>query len=339
MNRSPTDSYQQAFFAKLEPRFDKRSDMVCALSEALHVGRDAIYRRLRGETLLSADELILLARKYLVKLDEFENSSAQLIYPAAFENITAELQYYQELEEKCMFIAALPEVKVDYATPELPIYYDLFTPTLLAFKTFVYGLTTWNLEKWKGKVFHPKLIDPEIFNVAERLLELLYKLPGRELWSIGILDVTLRQIEHAVEVGRLTDPGLIDLLFQELEFIISHMEAMTKSGKRFVPGKMPTERDPEFCVFHNEMTNTNNVIIVNSPNFSTVFSTFINPNFIISVDERIQTKLEIWFDNLVDNSNVLDATSGKYVEKFFTRLRRVVALSRQRIDVELSVIS
>ena len=68
-------------------------------------------------------------------------------------------------------------------------------------------------------------------------------------------------------------------------------------------------------------------------------STFINPNFIISVDERIQTKLEIWFDNLVDNSNVLDATSGKYVEKFFTRLRRVVALSRQRIDVELSVIS
>lgn len=311
--------------------------MVHALSKVLHLGRDAVYRRLRGETLLSADELILLARKYEVKLDESEKPSQQLSYPAAFENITSELQYYQQLEQHVSYITSLDGVNIDYATPELPIYYDLFTPTLLAFKTFVYGLTTWNLKKWKGKVFSQNLIHPEVFEVAERLLVPFFKVPGRELWSIGILDITLRQIEHAVDVGRLTDSKLVDLMFVELEHIVDHMEAMARCGKRFVPGNRREENDPDFCVFHNEMTNTNNVIIIKSREFSSVFSTFINPDYIISTDENIQTKMETWFDNLVANSNVLDVNSGKYIEKFFTRLRRTLAISRQRIDVELTI--
>lgn len=311
--------------------------MVHALCQVLNLGRDAIYRRLRGETVLSADELILLSRKYDIKLDAYMESAPQLNYPAAFENITCELQYYKQLEQHVMSITSLDGVSIDYATPELPIYYDLFTPTLLAFKTFVYGLTTWNLDKWKGKVFSPNLIHPEVFEVAERLLVPLFKVPGRELWSIGILDITLRQIEHAVDVGRLTDPKFVNLMFNELERIVDHMEEMARCGKRFAPGNKQEENDPDFCVFHNEMTNTNNVIIIKSRNFSTVFSTFINPDYIISTDERIQSKMETWFDNLVANSNVLDVNSGKYIEKFFTRLRRVVAISKQRIDVELSL--
>lgn len=337
MNVLPQNSFQLWFFDRLASRFEKRGDMVQELAKTLNIGRDAIYRRLRGDTILSADELIFLARKYYISLDENVNETPQLIYPSAIQEINSELDYYQEFEQQCLMLTSITDVSIDHATPELPIYYDLFTPTLFAFKTYVYGLTTWNLKKWKKLPFKPDLIHPEVFEIAERLLDPIFKLPGRELWSVGILDITLRQVEHAVEVGRLNDLSLAKKMFNEIEMTISHMEEMTRCGKRFVPGRQPQESDPDFRVYHNEMTNTNNVIIIKSSHYSAVFSTFINPNFIISTDERIQAKMETWFENLVENSSPLDASSGKYNEKFFVRLRRIVAASWQRIDVALSL--
>jgi len=178
-------------------------------------------------------------------------------------------------------------------------------------------MTSWNFAKWKGVEFRPQLIDPEVFEIAQRILPYICRLPGRELWSVGILDVTLRQIEHAVDVGRLVDRKLIERMFLEVEMIISHMETMTKYGKRFMPGTVPNDDCPDFSVYHNEMTNTNNVIIIKSPERSFVISTLVNPDYIISTDERIQRKMEIWFENLIENSDALIADSGKYKYIYF----------------------
>ncbi|TXF88873.1 hypothetical protein FUA23_12470 [Neolewinella aurantiaca] len=336
MNAYPTETFQSRFFEQLERQFDKRGDMVNATCETLHLGRDAVYRRLRGDTLLTANELMTLAQKFNIQLDEEvgnrKSSTSQLIYPQGINQVKDELEYFEQLESYCQKMINLPEVEIDYATPELPLYYEGFTPTLLAFKTYVYGLTSWNFEKWKGLPFSPSLIDPKMFEITERFIPKLFKLPGRELWSIGILDITLRQIEHAVEVGQLNDRKLVDKMFEELEDTIRHMEDMARFGKKFLPGEIPSKNDPDFQVYHNEMTNTNNVIIIKSPLQSFVFSTFVNPNYIISTNERIQVQMETWFNNLVDNSNCLSKKSSKYYRQFFARLRRTVHAAQNRVN-------
>jgi hypothetical protein len=128
---------------------------------------------------------------------------------------------------------------------------------------------------------------------------------------------------------------LIEQMFLEIEMLISHMEAMTKSGKRFLPGTVPNKENPDFCVYHNEMTNTNNVIIVRSDERSFIVSTMVNPDYVISTDERVQKKMEIWFENLIENSDVLIANSGKYKERYFSQLRRFTAGTKQRIEGRL----
>jgi hypothetical protein len=335
MNVTPAKNFQRAFFDRLEARFQKRSKMVLAVADLLSIGRDAVYRRLRGDTVLSADELMLLARTFDIRLDDrhpLQADDPRISYPPGMENITSELQYYQLLEAQCLHMAALPDVSIDYATPELPLYYELFTPTLLAFKTFVYGLTTWNFKKWKNLQFQAELIDPEVFRIAKRLVPVLFDLPGRELWSIGILDITLRQIEHAVETGRLNNLVLKEQMFTEIEAIIVHMEAMTRSGKRFPPEDKAQADRPDFEVYQNELSNTSNVVIIKSPVQSLVYATFINPNYLISSDERIQHQMETWFDNLVEGANGLNANSSRSNLRFFASLRRNVAATKARID-------
>jgi len=335
MNAYPSETFQNWFFKQLEQKFDKRGKMVYAICNSLNLGRDAIYRRLRGDTALTAEEMLTLAREFDIQLNNPEtcpNSRQQIDYPNGVNQVNNELEYYQQLEEQYTEVLQLKGLEIDYASPELPFYYEFSTPTLLAFKTYIYGLTYWNFNKWREVTFRPELIDPKMFEITDRLMPLLFNVPGRDLWSVGILDVTLRQIEHAVEVAQLNDPELVTKMFVEVESIIRHMEHMAASKKRFPPGREARESDPDFSVFHNELTNTNSVIIMKSPRNSSVFSTLVNPNYLVSTDKRIQQQMETWFDNLVDNSNVLDSTAGQYCRQYFARLRRAVQATENRVN-------
>lgn len=328
------DNFQRVFFKRLRFRFESNKEMVKAVRELLHIGKDGVYRRIRGETVLSANEMMTLARHYNIKLDVSNKEQIPVMYfPNGAKKTTSEIQWFEELLTRTQMAAKLPNATVDYATPELPLFYVLYTPTLLAYKNYVYGLTTWNLTKWKGKEFTPKMIDPGVQQIANELLKALYVFPARELWSAGILDVTLREIIHGVEVGNLIDNDVISQMFNELETIIQHMETMTMVGKRFAPGSTYTKDSPDFRVYHNELTNTNNVVLIRSDAQSILYATFISPNFTFSTDERMYAQTQTWFNNLVSSSNALNADAAKYRTFYFKQLRKKVADTKKKIEV------
>lgn len=129
MNAHPSGTFQGWFFKQLEQRFDKRGDMVKTICEVLNVGRDATYRRLRGDTALSADEMLTLARKFRIQLNQpdiYPDDNQRIYYPNGLNQVKSELEYYQMLEEQCMEMLQLPDLQVDYASPELPFYYEFF---------------------------------------------------------------------------------------------------------------------------------------------------------------------------------------------------------------------
>ena len=169
--------------------------MVQSIGETLSVGRDAVYRRLRGDTILTADELIVLSRKYRLPVDDERTLGdvPKMYYTTGSDKISSDYQYFLDLRQQTDRMVKLGGTHVDYATPELPFYYELSPPVLRAFKVYVYGVTSWNLKKWEGVSFCPQLISPETNELIQDIIADAYRLPGRELWSIGILDVTLRQ--------------------------------------------------------------------------------------------------------------------------------------------------
>jgi hypothetical protein len=328
------ENFQADFFLRLSRRFESRAEMVSEIGEILHVGRDAVYRRLRGDTVLSAQELINLSRHYQIKLDDGKTDRPQMYYPAGSGmKISNEKDHFLSLERQISLAKTIPGARVDYATPELPLFYELYSPTLLAYKTYLFGLTTWDFGKWKGKNFSMDLIDPEIYEIAARSMKIAYSFPSRELWSVDILDVTLRRIEHGVQTGYLNNQSLVETMFSEIEAILQHMEDMVRVGKRFVPSEKPTKESPDFRVYHNELSNTNSVIIVDSKLQSIVFSTLIAPNYLVTYDERIVNQMKLWFSNLLETANVLSADSAKYTAAYFHNLRRKIHNTKHRIEV------
>ena len=61
---------QQALFDQIISRFPNKTAAVAEISEVLGLGRDPVYRRMRGDTILTPDELSELSRTFHISLDE-----------------------------------------------------------------------------------------------------------------------------------------------------------------------------------------------------------------------------------------------------------------------------
>ena len=52
---------------------------------------------------------------------------------------------------------------------------------------------------------------------------------------------------------------------------------MVRTGKRFPMGTEPTDTSPAFRVYHNELSNTSNVVLVKSTAGNYLFTTLVTP--------------------------------------------------------------
>ncbi len=320
-----SESYQRQFFDRLADQFKGRADMVSQLCLTLHLGKDAVYRRIRGDTSLTADELMLLSDTFGVKLQTTRRNIPVLGYPLSQLNLSSEVDYVKRLRENVHEIVNIPEVSVDYASPDLPLFYEMSTPTLLGFKMFMYGITTWGLGKFSDKPFSPSLIDPDTYHYADKLVSDVCRLPGRELWSIRILDVTLRQIAYVHQVGRFANTQIVRDLFRELGMIVDHLESMARRGKRFRMGSQPSEGSPDFAVYLNELSNTSNAVIIKAPARTYLFSVLVSPNYIVATDDKVVRDVQFWFDQQVRMGTRLSMDSAKHTSRYFEQLRQQLA--------------
>ena len=62
---------QATLFEKIKSAMDDNISMVDEVAELLNVSSDSAYRRIRGEKIIPFDELLILAGKYGISLDEF----------------------------------------------------------------------------------------------------------------------------------------------------------------------------------------------------------------------------------------------------------------------------
>ncbi len=325
-------SYQQVFFDRLSKRFTSRSELVQEVASVLHVGKDAVYRRLRGDTALTADEMMLLAEKYHLKTGVGrEKEVPTLRYPDDHYTIRNEFDHFLQLHRRWEELKRLPRGSFDFASPELPMYYELSTPMLRSFKIFMFGLTTWDLEKWKGLDFSPSLIDDELHRIVDDTIRQHYSIPARELWSVGVLDVTLRQLTYMAQIGKFGRPEHIEQIFEELFQIVDHLEQMVHTGKRFPLGGQPDENSSDFRVYHNELSNTSNVVLVKSDVRPFLFTSLVTPNYLATSNPELCAEVQHWFDNLVEHGNALHSESGKYAAHYFGYLRTQIRQYKEKL--------
>lgn len=333
------NAFQAKFFEQILSKFPKKSQAVETLSDLLKVGKDAIYRRLRGDTLLTPDELKLLSLQYHISLDAMIYETTNTVfcnYNVFTQKVTNFQQYLEGILGQIQQVAQLPDSHIHYASVEIPVFYYMYFPELIAFKLYVWGLTTWNFDYLNQKKFSKDLITYPTLELTKELYKTYNTLPSTELWSLGILDNTLNQIEYISVTNRFEQPKDALLLCDILMALVSHFKSMAAHGHKFSPHTSAHTNAGTFDLYHNELYSTNNTIFASTIAGDMLFTTHCNPNFLTSTDARLCTYTKDWFKIIISKSNSISLHSEKGRNWFFNRLERKIKTVRNRIEVQLN---
>ncbi|MEM8909505.1 MAG: hypothetical protein AAGD05_16785 [Bacteroidota bacterium] len=333
------NTLQDQFLEAILARYPKRSVAVETLSELLGTGKDAVYRRLRGDTLLTPNEMRLLARQFNISLDAliFDQSNIVCFSYNFFEQPIKDFRAYLDgILQYLEHTTQLPDAQVYYASAEIPFFYYCFFPELIAFKLYVWGRTIWDLPYLRNRPFDFDLLPYADLQLASKTLELYRQLPSTEHWSMNLMDFTLSQIEYHVISGAFRNTADALRLCELLSELTQHLQAMARHGRKFHHQAAPESgRADGFVLYHNEMVYSNNTILVKTQGEKMLFTTHGNPNFLRSTDQKICDYTEDWFLRMGRKSEQISAQSEKTRAWFFNVLKRRIEQTKSRIEHQI----
>lgn len=325
---------QDHLFDIILSRFARRADAVDELCGLLNLAKDPIYRRLRGDTFLSPQELGLLAQHYRISLDALilgQSNNVVFDFNAFSSKITDFSHYLASLNTDFEKINRMPNAHIYYASAELPVFtYSLF-PELIAFKLYLWGRTTWNMEWLRDRQFSFDLITQPVIRESQTTLLHYLSLPSTELWTAQIMDNTLAQIEYHVYAGGFRDPREALILIDRLDEWTSHMKAVTTAGRKFNIGEKPEHGRGQFQLFYNEMVYANIAALITSDVGRMAYTAYCTPNFLKSTDARLCDYTQNWFESITSKSTALTHAADKNRDWFFREIAQKVERRRQRV--------
>lgn len=325
---TPETTLAQYLLHCIEQRLPPGTDVIKAIAGALGLGYHAVYRRLSGKAEFKATEVVLLSRHFGISLDGYIRPGTFAFQVSAINQpIQASNDFLTRLHGLLHQAVQIPNVTLQYATTEVPVFHYLQYPVLMAFKLHMWSCTTWRLTSYKNHPFQLHTIgqDTGFATHCRQIFALYNKLPSEECWPQSILDNTLSQIKALHEQGGFAEDGGPQQLFEMLHQMIDYQEDTAAVGIKSTDGS--------FALYHNEMMHTSNVFLLQSPSQRQVYFTFDNPNFIMTDHPDFCQHTSQWFDLLRANSLCISVENSRLRRPYFDQLRKRLENAQRMLHV------
>lgn len=298
-----TGQFQSWLFAEILKKLPPQVTLAKEIGPLLSLSSGTVYKKIRGEVPLSMDEALALIRHYRISVDRYTagDTSVLLRYSGFDHPVSTPPDYLAGLEQQLIGLQRLRNPQVWYATYELPIFYYLYFPALIAFKLYL-----WSRVNWQTPGLHDRPFDPAAFTtlypdfdaLRTRVLNLYAATPSLEFWPVHTLENTLGQIRLCA-LSHLLERDTALALCEHLQEVTQRIGGFAQSGRKVsADGSTESELD----LYLNQMIYTNNTILIRSEGYSTVFTTLDNPNYLHADDPFLLQTVETWMERLRRNT-------------------------------------
>lgn len=334
------DSYelQRKIFELIEIKTENSKELKDDLAQLLSISKGAVYKRINGTTAISLADLALLMQKYNISFDNLiypDKKEIKFTFPQIEKKIVSFFEYTHTFKAAVDNFASLPNPQIYYATNELPFFYYFLDRDLTYFKFYIYAKTVWSLDSYKERNLSLTDFAEEhgVMGILNDSLKKYYnELPNIEFWNENVLNNTLNQITYFLSTGHFELPEEAFVLCDRLDEIMIHVEKMAQYGKKFMPGKEPTENSPEFRMYYNEISHTNNMLLIQNSLQSAIFTSYDNPNYIISTDNKLIDYTLNWFKNIQKSSLPISKDAEKTRRTMFGKIHKRIDQTRSEIE-------
>jgi transcriptional regulator with XRE-family HTH domain len=319
-----TENIQSVFLEQIRQRLPKNLSLADELAEILNVSRDSVYRRMRGETVLSLEEVKKLCLHYKISLDSLLSPSSEII---SFHKRSIDAVHFtfenwlQSLLHNLEMINSFPEREVIYCAKDIPPFFYFKFPGLALFKMFFWMKSYYRYPQYADAQYKPELVPGQFLVTGKRLWEKYADIPSSEIWSDETFNVTIRQVEFYRENGFIALEEAHALL-DEYKVMVNDIRGSAARGKK-------NEQGEPFNLYKNDFLISDTTILFKMNDKRVAFITYNTMNVLSTSQESFCEEMDDYLTNIINKSILISTTGERERNKFFNHIEERIKRAKE----------
>jgi BetR domain len=310
-------SIQDYFITRLKQLLPSGIGMAEELADILEVSIDSAYRRIRGETGLTLDEIYKISRKYTISVDEIfgnQSDTVTFAYTKLTDNPKNFEDYLGRIISHLRSISKFGNGKIFYVAEEMPLFYSFFSKKLTEFKLFYWQRSVLNIPDYQNIKFDWGIIPEKMVESAHDSFKEYLSIPSSEVWSDDTVFTGLRQIKFYFDSGIITKTQALELL-QDYRKSIDMVHKNAESGRKNVSDKTET-----YALYNSEIMLGTNCIYITMGDLKYSYISFNTMNSLTTNNPEFCEEIEHWIKNLEKKSTLISGVGEKQRYQFFSKM-------------------
>lgn len=327
-------SAQLDFIQRIKEVIPKSYSLVDELADLLQVSNDSAYRRIRGETSFTIDEIVSICNRYKISFDSFSNNntgSVSFNYRPLGNDENSFLSYFKSLRNDLKKIESFEDKHIVFAAEDIPIFHYFNFPELTSFKIFYWNKSILNIPSLDKKKFDPSWPSKELQEIVKDILDLYMKIPSTEIWTDETVNSTLKQIEFYWESGIFQKKEDALTVCHNLEQMITSLQKQAELSTKFISESQRAKYENNFSLYNCEVTVGNNCILATMGDLKLTYISHHTLNTISTANSNFCEETDLWLKNLIKKSVLISGVSEKQRYQFFSKIQANVDSLKAKI--------
>lgn len=320
---------QEQFIARLRQAMPPGIGLAEELADLLEVSTDSAYRRIRGETELTIEEIYKVARKYNISMDEVFGSQSDTVtfaYTKLTDSVASFETYLNRIISSLRAISKYGNGYISYVAEEMPMFYSFYTKKLTEFKLFYWQRSVLNVPDYQKVKFSWGLLPEKLVNYAHDAFAEYLRIPSTEVWSDETVFTGLRQIKFYYESGIISKEQALELLM-DYRAVLELIQKNAENGRKNISDQSETYR-----LYSSEVMLGTNCIYSKMGEARYSYISFNTMNSLTTSNPEFCEETEHWIKNLERKSTLISGVAEKQRYQFFSKMFRHVDELQQAIS-------
>ena len=327
-----SNQLQQAFFNHVKSKLPTHLSLVDEVAFLLNISNDSAYRRIRGEKMISFEEISKLASHFKLSVDQLlqlKSSdttvfSGKYVRPETFD-IT---MYLQQMLKDFTFLNSFTNRHHTYFCKDIVVYYYFEYPELAAFKNFAWMKTLLQFPSFAHETFRMDIFEKPILDVGVKIARQYAMMPGTEIMNVNNIHTTLNQIEYYKTARIFRSDTDLAVIYHQLHEMVNHLQAQAEIGLKFMPGEKANSQSAEYNLYVNDFVTGDNsqMLLIGGAKVSYLVHNHIN--YLSTNDEKYTTYHYGFLKNVMEKSILLSKTGERLRAGFFYMIHEEIEKSK-----------
>ena len=179
---------QQQLFQFIKTKLPPEASVADEVAKLLEISSDSAYRRMRGEKLITFEELYKLSTNYRISLDQLMNiHTGGLLFEGNIINPTNFRfdAYLTGMMHTMAYFVSFKQKELYYLCKDIPLFHHWYSKELAAFKYSIWMRSIFGFPEFKTKKVDLDGYPDEIWNLGQKILGLYNQLDSFEFYNIS----------------------------------------------------------------------------------------------------------------------------------------------------------